>query len=171
MSIFVQILSYNVPVLNLVIQCWAVSPLWSVFQSTPSSTFSNLPITTPTPLSSSPSSVVGVEKLTGAEIEWACCGRGDCLAAVEGDGLWARKWTHSISRPTHTRATFEFSMAKHSHSLNKKVKKNPFLQGFIRDYQLLVLQEDMFECFSTIFYVHFRNSGEGKSTLSVLPSL
>ena len=43
-----------------------------------------------------------------------------------------------------------------------------YIQGLIEDYQLLVLQEgksDMFQNvhFSTIFYVHFRNSREGKS--------
>ena len=57
-------------------------------------------------------------------------------------------------------------------------------QGLIQDYQLLVVRKgksDMFQCFSTILYVHFRNSREGKSmsgmgnpsvpTLYINPSL
>ena len=42
--------------------------------------------------------------------------------------------------------------------------------GLIQDYQLLVLQEgesDMFQYFSAILCVHFRNSREGKSTFGV----
>ena len=44
------------------------------------------------------------------------------------------------------------------------------LQGLMQDYQSLVLQEgesDMFQYFSTILHVHFRNSREGKSTSGV----
>ena len=45
------------------------------------------------------------------------------------------------------------------------------LQGLIQDYELVVLQEgvgesDMFQYFSTVFYV-LRNSREGKSTSGV----
>ena len=53
-------------------------------------------------------------------------------------------------------------------------------QGLMQDYQLLVLQEgevDMFQYFSTILYVHFRNYRLGRGNqyqgweIPVLPTL